>query len=102
VLPTLLIAALHPLLIGAVLAKQIPQAGATDLARGHTPFAGYRSQRRGMSVWHDWIDWIGGYPFEVAQPGEVFSFLRDRAAASRDAHYSGQCNNEYLAVALPD
>lgn len=30
---------------------------------------------RGMSKWHDLIDWIGGYPFEVAKPEEVFDFL---------------------------
>jgi len=30
---------------------------------------------RGMSYWHDLIDWIGGYPFEVAKPEEVFGFL---------------------------
>ena len=29
-----------------------------------------------MSVWHDWIDWIGGYPFEAAKPEEIFALLR--------------------------
>uniref|UniRef100_A0A7C4QNL8 Class I SAM-dependent methyltransferase n=1 Tax=Schlesneria paludicola TaxID=360056 RepID=A0A7C4QNL8_9PLAN len=33
---------------------------------------------RGMHVWYDLVDWIGGYPFEVARPEEVFRFLRDR------------------------
>lgn len=33
---------------------------------------------RGMSAKHDLIDWVGGYPFEVAKPEEVFAFLRDR------------------------
>jgi 2-polyprenyl-6-hydroxyphenyl methylase/3-demethylubiquinone-9 3-methyltransferase len=33
---------------------------------------------RGMNAWHDVIDWVGGYPFEVAKPEEVFSFLADR------------------------
>lgn len=33
---------------------------------------------RGMSFWRDKVDWIGGYPFEVAKPEEVFRFLRDR------------------------
>lgn len=37
----------------------------------------YGSQR-GMSRWHDLIDWVGGYPHEVARPEEVFSFFRDR------------------------
>ena len=29
---------------------------------------------RGMSLWYDMIDWIGGYPFEVARPEEIFKF----------------------------
>jgi 2-polyprenyl-6-hydroxyphenyl methylase/3-demethylubiquinone-9 3-methyltransferase len=33
---------------------------------------------RGMSRWHDLIDWVGGYPFEVATPDEVFRFCTDR------------------------
>lgn len=32
-----------------------------------------RRQGRGMSVWHDARDWVGGYPFEVAKPEEIFS-----------------------------
>jgi 2-polyprenyl-3-methyl-5-hydroxy-6-metoxy-1,4-benzoquinol methylase len=30
---------------------------------------------RGMSARHDLIDWVGGYPFEVAKPEEVFRLL---------------------------
>jgi 2-polyprenyl-3-methyl-5-hydroxy-6-metoxy-1,4-benzoquinol methylase len=33
---------------------------------------------RGMSLWHDMIDWVGGYPFEVARPEAIFRFYRDR------------------------
>ena len=33
---------------------------------------------RGMSFWRDKVDWIGGYPFEVAKPEKIFRFLRDR------------------------
>jgi 2-polyprenyl-6-hydroxyphenyl methylase/3-demethylubiquinone-9 3-methyltransferase len=35
-------------------------------------------RNRGMSWWHDKIDWIGGFPFEVAKPEEVFDFYRRR------------------------
>lgn len=35
-------------------------------------------KRRGMSWWHDQIDWIGGYPYENAKPEEVFDFCRAR------------------------
>ena len=37
-----------------------------------------KKKARGMSTWHDWIDWVGGYPFEVAKPEQVFDFYRDR------------------------
>lgn len=33
---------------------------------------------RGMSWWHDVIDWIGGFPFEVAKPEAIFDFYRQR------------------------
>lgn len=36
-----------------------------------------RLSLRGMSRWHDWIDWIGGYPFETAQPRDVCRLARD-------------------------
>lgn len=36
------------------------------------------SRRRGMSRWHDLVDWVGGYPFEIAKPEEVFDFYRQR------------------------
>ncbi len=33
---------------------------------------------RGMSVYYDWIDWLGGYPFEVAKVEELLRFGRER------------------------
>lgn len=30
---------------------------------------------RGMSPWYDVIDWVGGYPFEVAKPEEVMKYV---------------------------
>lgn len=40
---------------------------------GH--FLDYKN-KRGMSIYHDWIDWLGGYPFEVAKPEEVFKIFK--------------------------
>ncbi len=34
--------------------------------------------KRGMSYWNDLIDWIGGYPFEVATPEAIFDFYATR------------------------
>ena len=50
------------------------------LIHGRHPFRGWRdlSTQRGMHRWYDWLDWIGGYPFEVAKPEEIFGFYRAR------------------------
>jgi 2-polyprenyl-3-methyl-5-hydroxy-6-metoxy-1,4-benzoquinol methylase len=42
-----------------------------------------RVSQRGMSYWHDLVDWIGGFPFEVAGPDRVFRFYRDRGFTLR-------------------
>lgn len=31
---------------------------------------------RGMNRWHDIIDWVGGFPYEVAAPDELFEFYK--------------------------
>ena len=50
-----------------------------DTLRGK-PFRTFRDygKVRGMSLWRDLIDWVGGYPFEVAKPEEIFDFFRGR------------------------
>ncbi len=47
------------------------------------PFEDWRKKRddRGMQPWTDLIDWVGGYPFEVAKPEEVFEFMKGRGFA---------------------
>lgn len=55
---------------------------AGSLARGQ--MGGYLAKwrrinrSRGMSPWHDLLDWVGGYPFEVAKPEEIFDFFVTR------------------------
>ncbi len=49
-----------------------------------------RLSTRGMSRWHDWVDWIGGYPYECATveaivdafagDGFALTMLEDRSA----------------------
>ena len=48
-----------------------------SLLTGRNKFAAYHHER-GMSPVHDWIDWIGGLPFEVAKPDEVIRFHEQR------------------------
>ena len=35
-------------------------------------------KNRGMTKWRDIIDWVGGYPYEVAKPEEIFEYFRAR------------------------
>ncbi len=44
------------------------------------PFETWRAEGkgRGMSAWRDLIDWVGGYPFEVAKPEAIFDFYRKK------------------------
>ena len=44
------------------------------------PFSTWRDYKknRGMSPYRDVIDWVGGFPFEVCKPEEVFDFYRSR------------------------
>ena len=37
-----------------------------------------REEQRGMSVWYDLYDWLGGYPFEVSKPEQIFDFYKKR------------------------
>lgn len=37
----------------------------------------YRSDR-GMSRWYDWIDWIGGYPYECASAESLADYFESR------------------------
>jgi len=56
---------------------------------------------RGMSPWRDVIDWVGGLPFEVAKPEEIFDFYRDlgfRLARLRTWAGGHGCN-EYVFTA---
>jgi 2-polyprenyl-3-methyl-5-hydroxy-6-metoxy-1,4-benzoquinol methylase len=46
-------------------------------------------QARGMSRWHDLVDWCGGYPFEVAKPESVFDFYRQRGFSLKGLKTAG-------------
>jgi 2-polyprenyl-6-hydroxyphenyl methylase/3-demethylubiquinone-9 3-methyltransferase len=66
----------------AVMAPMESRALVKSLLRGRPgeyfrPWAG-RETQRGMSRWHDLLDWVGGYPFEVAKPEEVLAAGRAR------------------------
>jgi 2-polyprenyl-6-hydroxyphenyl methylase/3-demethylubiquinone-9 3-methyltransferase len=71
-----------------------------DLLRLRNPMRRYREYRsnRGMSRFRDWIDWLGGLPFEVATPARVIEFCSSRGfrlVRMKDCGHSHGCN-EFL------
>lgn len=75
---------------------------AVDIVKVKNPVLRYAEYKkiRGMSMLHDWYDWLGGYPFEVAKPEEIFIFYRDRGFVMRNLITSGGSlgNNQFIFI----
>jgi 2-polyprenyl-6-hydroxyphenyl methylase/3-demethylubiquinone-9 3-methyltransferase len=70
---------LKKLIIGFAFLRLWGPTTIRDLVNGNPglTWRGYgKNNDRGMSPWHDVVDWIGGYPFEVSKPEEIFDFFR--------------------------
>jgi 2-polyprenyl-3-methyl-5-hydroxy-6-metoxy-1,4-benzoquinol methylase len=71
---------------------------AVSLIRRRNAFREYR-RNRGMSIVHDWLDWLGGLPFEVAGVEEVAEFFRQRGFELRHVTRTRRLgNNEFVFV----
>jgi 2-polyprenyl-3-methyl-5-hydroxy-6-metoxy-1,4-benzoquinol methylase len=100
--------ALRFLIVAPVFARLWGPTVLRDLARGR-PLATwfhYRSSR-GMSARHDLIDWVGGFPFEVARPDDVIGFFVRLGFELREVvRRTGIGCNEFLfartSAGLPD
>lgn len=71
-----------------------------DLLKGR-PFSSWKAYagERGMSPWHDVVDWVGGYPFEAAKPEEILGFYRQRGFTMLKARSSGGHGcNDYVFI----
>ena len=61
------------------------------------------TQARGMHGWYDLVDWVGGWPFEVARPEEIFRFMRDRGFTLQEMTTStGHGCNEFVFMRADD
>jgi SAM-dependent methyltransferase len=74
-----------------------------SMAHGQHPLARileYERRWRGMSWWHDIVDWVGGYPYESASPGNVFDFYHKRGfTLTRLVVHPHTANGEYVFAA---
>lgn len=67
--------AMRPLWVAMIASWYEFRFALARLVRGNNPlpFADWKRKKldRGMSPWHDWVDWVGGLPFEVAKPEDI-------------------------------
>lgn len=66
----------RPLLLAGGLAVLWGPRTIIDCCKGR-PFVTWRRyiRERGMHPWHDLVDWVGGYPFEVARLDALFNYF---------------------------
>lgn len=80
---------------GVVLSTVVPywivRGLLSDVLRLRNPMTRYREyhRRRGMSVVRDWVDWLGGWPFEVAKPEAIFRWFAERGYRLRNLTTAG-------------
>jgi 2-polyprenyl-6-hydroxyphenyl methylase/3-demethylubiquinone-9 3-methyltransferase len=84
--------------------ERLLSAASRVTARRSTPAKVRAARTRGMSARHDLVDWVGGYPFEVAKPEEVFARARE---AGFELRYLKTCAggigcNEYVFQLVSD
>ncbi len=59
----------------------------------------YLGSERGMGLWYDTVDWIGGYPFETASYQQLMSFYLSRGfVLARSKKKSGLGCNELVFI----
>lgn len=84
---------------GAYVAANAIGAAVEDAVRLRDPRQRYAEYKRsrGMAKVTDWIDWVGGLPFEVATPDQIFDFYKQRGfALERLTTVVGHGCNQYV------
>jgi hypothetical protein len=76
--------------LARVIPYSIASGFAADIMRGRNPLARYRSHVRGMSHIYDWVDWLGGFPFEVASSSAFGSYFDARGFSVRRVNSGGR------------
>lgn len=91
----------QPLLVAGIvipyelmlLARDVARFRPQDFVRRWTDYR----WKRGMSRIHDHVDWIGGYPFEVATPERITAFVESHGLVlQRTTRSRGHGNNGFV------
>lgn len=77
--------------------KEISRIMRLRYKAGLNPLTWNEKYDRGMDVYHDIVDWLGGLPYEVASKEEVLAFCEARGLVlDRCTDLGEQSNNIYL------
>lgn len=80
-----------------IVTKEIAKRMLLRWKRNQNPFAWNVKHPRGMTAYHDLLDWLGGYPYEVASREEVVDFCRKRGFVPLKIEETSEgSNNVYL------
>ncbi len=61
-------------------------------------FSQYKKYR-GMSIYYDWIDWLGGFPYEYANVEEIFSFFKAKGFTLKNIKSTNSPSNNQFVFA---
>ena len=68
---------------------------------GLNPFAWNEQYGRGMNVYHDLLDWLGGLPYEVASKEEIVDFCTERGFVLEKITELPEGGNNVYLFSLP-
>lgn len=78
------------------------RAVVASIIKRENVFSAYK-RNRGMSIVHDWFDWLGGFPYEAARVEEIFHYYQDRGFTLRNIVTStGLGCNQFVFVKEPE
>ena len=65
------------------------------------PLAWNEKKGRGMNVYHDLVDWLGGLPYEVASEDEVLRYCRNKGFILEHIKVTGEGACSIYVFSLP-
>lgn len=68
---------------------------------GLNPLKWNEKKERGMDIYHDIVDWLGGLPYEVATTEEVINFLGERGFVLEKLREGPEGGNHIFLFSLP-
>ena len=63
---------------------------------------GEAQDQRGMDIYYDAIDWLGGYPYEYASRNQIISYVKRMGfSLEKTIPRDGTGNNEFVFMRSP-